>query len=290
MKVLIPTITRSTEVREYHSGCSLRYLLGFAQPEEPESHYHTTHASYFTLGTVIHGAVEDILNYGTPLDTAIEKAQADLMEVIKASDETVYTSARPDATSTVLAVEELLTNWYADTMPDSDDQISYYRALDFPPYAEQVLYHPEIEIESQIDAIFSFKPEAIGNAGKTVVVDWKTGNSKKADSLQLHIYWYLMRKTGWVNPTEPFTGWFHHLTHRSVQMADPYPGDEYVEALIYKAHAYKTMRLWTPDPGWYCKYCPHYETVCPLYNDVEYGELMKGLDIQLVPGRLDRDE
>ena len=285
VKVVLPTVTRSTEVREYHNGCSLRYLLGFAQPDEPVSHYHTSHMSYFTLGDVTHAAIEDMLNYGTSLSDAIDKAQHDLITVIENSDETVYTTARPDAGATVQAVEDLLTDWYEDVMP-GENQMSYYRALEYPPDTEVVMYDSEAEIESTADAIYAFVPDAIGNAGPYAIVDWKSGNGKKADSLQLHIYWYLMRKTKRVPRSAAFVGWFHHLTHRSVQHADPYPGDAYIEALIYKAHAYKSMRLWTPDPGWYCKYCPHYDTVCPLYNDVEYGDLMGGLDIQIVPGKL----
>lgn len=283
-KAQVSDITRSTEIREILGGCELKYLLGRTEWSGTEKHDPKgmpTHqlVSYYEMGSAAHAAIEAI-TYGAPKEETILDAQMHLSKELDRHDDIVFTNARPDKASTVHALEEVIENWWLDAHPDSPERSVFFNAFDWPPKTEVTMLHTEAKISSQADAIFTMKPEALSNATHAIV-DYKTGMSKKADSLQLWIYFWLARMTGEIPEDTEFLGYFHHVTHRQLQVADPYPGDSYIEAAIRKTHAIKESKTYLPTKGWYCKYCP-FQEACPEFGAMTYGELLSMIDIEYV--------
>ena len=268
--------TRSTELRSLTNDCSLRWFLDQTVPETEGPV-----VSYFTMGTVIHEAIEKMIEADLSLDDAIEDAQFSFAQALPSNQEIVWSSKRPDLDSCLDAIELCLNNWHRMTHPSSKDRHPLFLPYDWPPSTELYMEDTEHRIFSTADAIFYV--EAILDNFKlvpsTLIVDWKTGMGKKADPLQLWFYFYIGKKQSIIPQDSEFSGVFAHLTHGTLQYAQPYPGDSYMDALLSRARMIKEGSHFIPEQGWYCNYCPWQETHCPLFTDRELSEILDAYSI-----------
>lgn len=267
--------TRSTELRSIINDCSLRWFLDQTVPEDEHGL-----VSYFELGTQVHAAIEFIIEHGLEwmeLHEVIDMYQVKLMESFKEADFILFSGKRPDKETCLLALDDLIMNWFDLVHPQGRKRHPIFETAIWPPRTEVYMEDTEHHIFSTADAIYDYDDGMLDP--RQLIVDWKTGMGKKADDLQLWFYYYIGRKQGHIDPESPFEGVFVHLTHGDVQWAKPYPGDSYMDALLKRARWIKTEGSFIPEPGWYCKYCPWYETHCPLYTTRELDEVLNNYSV-----------
>ena len=264
--------TRSTELRSLTNDCSLRWFLDQSVPEDEGPL-----VSYFQMGTSIHEWIEWMIKDGDlPLEDAIEEAKHDFDMVLAQSKEVFWSGSRPDRDSVHDAIDHCLRSWWKLAHPESEKQHPFFKACDYPPKTEVYMEDTEHHIFSTADALYDFND---GITETVAIIDWKSGMGRKADPLQLWFYYYIGRKQGHIPEAAPFVGVFAHLTHGTLQWADPYPGDSYMDALLKRARWIKTEGAFIPESGWYCKYCPWQETHCPLFTDRELKEVLSNYSV-----------
>jgi hypothetical protein len=257
--------SRSSDIRS-HKECGLRPALSLLWPEP------LPQAIWFAVGTTIHWGIEracatdeniyHIIDLSIQyFDDIVRNARGGFIETKK---RTVHGASKE--------ISDALLQWYRDVHPASDERMEFYNELEWPPLVE-VKFHGD-GFAGEVDAIFTRK-----DYGTQVIVDWKTGGSKKADESQLHFYHYGLSHASNISDYDnpAFEAFFHHVNHSHLQEAGDYYGDNVIEGLLYFTYAVKTAGAYAAKPGWYCDYCECY-SVCPAYNDTQdaVNELIQG--------------
>lgn len=101
-----------------------------------------------------------------------------------------------------------------------------------------------------------------------LLVDWKTGRSRRSDPRQLQFYRYLLELQGYeFGKTAQPWGAFFHAEHGTWQIVDEYD-PQAVEQLIGSSQVLKQVRP-EASPSWLCDYCTA-RSVCPAFAPDEY--------------------
>jgi hypothetical protein len=117
-----------------------------------------------------------------------------------------------------------------------------------------------VDVSTEADAIFWW-------GDSPAIVDWKLGTSKSGKAMQLYVYWYAARKSGYIPNDATFRAWFHYATYSKpiVHITD-YPGDTFIEAYIEQAEKMRREGPYLPNPEWFnCSQCQAKDK-CPLWG------------------------
>jgi len=284
--------TRSTDLRSL-GQCPMSWLLG--RLYEP-----TRGKGYFHFGTGIHYGVECAIK-GATMDEATMEAIKLTNELIKADEDAGkpidWTKKRPEDGWQVLAAV-LISQWWTDVMrPDGEvmkgmpTQMPFYRDREPIELEYTTDTAPEMGVTTEIDSIWERK---VGVPGYDIV-DWKTGSTAKSDSLQLWLYNYAARHT----PGSPLVGvgpeaigmYFHHIAFSKLQEAEAYPGDDYIDALLYysreQRHIIHEGGFAPCNTDWYCNYCQS-QPICPIMGQGDLHTIAEAAKV--APAELARPE
>ncbi|KKL82599.1 hypothetical protein LCGC14_1983130 [marine sediment metagenome] len=241
---------RSTETRLFNGdGCAIPWAWERVNemrgiPEMPRS--------YYERGTLGHAMIEAKLNGATLLQVernildAYVPPAGDWLETSKCTKEGL-----------IAEVEIVFNRWLAqfDDLEEYEDydQVNTEVRLDCTT--------PNgVDISTEADAIFWW-------GDSPAIVDWKLGTSKSGKAMQLYVYWYAARKSGYIPDGATFRAWFHYATYAKpiVHIID-YPGNEFIEAYIEQAEKMRREGPYLPNPEWFnCSQC-QVKDKCPLWG------------------------
>lgn len=284
--------TRSTDLRNL-GECPMKWLLTRLYPPDRDK-------GYYHFGTGLHFGIECAIR-GATLKEATDEALLEIVRLIteakKAGRPVEWTSKRPEEGWTDLA-EEMMSQWWIDVMPPEGTvlkgmaaQMPFYR--DREPIALEFTADTNMGagVVTEIDSIWKRKTGVPGYD----IVDWKTGSTAKADSLQLWVYNYGARHT----PGGPLYGvkpemvgmWYHHLAFSKLQPADRYPGDDYMRKLLIYSDLQRQLihsEGFAPaKPDWYCNYCQS-KMRCPVVGTGNLTTIME--DAKIAPVEITRPD
>lgn len=232
-------------------------------------------AGFFITGTSAHDGIEGAILNDWDLETTLEVAQDNAsMAIQKAVEEgrgTIWSKKRTEKNYREV-LELVISNWFLDVHPDSEERHPVYNLYQWPPKVEFPIELPDAVnrgLFTRPDAIFTHK------SGKfSAVVDWKSGATAKSGDIQLWTYRYGLQRMG-INVQR---GWFHHLAFRKLQDIETWPTDEYIEMRIREAEVIKEAQLFTPRPDWYCDYC-RAQKLCPLQGGgLSWDDMMDAIE------------
>lgn len=271
----LPVWSRASDIRTLAlgSGCQGQWALSHLYSGELPD------AVWFILGTSLHTAIEEVITDELTLDEMIDVAHTDkMMMLAEANDVIEQTSARRKRHLGTLDddIDRMCKKWWDDVHPSSPTRMKQYNDYDWPPTVEHVIDIGEGEdrLITTVDAIFT-GGERFGE--ETVVVDWKTGATKKSSDSQLHVYAYGLSREGMFDTDRQVTlGWFHHVDHSLTQHVHDYWGDEVVGAQIRATHRIKGGIKQNGElvfvPDWFCGYCTA-RTKCPVMGQGDMAEI-----------------
>ncbi len=253
---------RSTETRLFNGdGCPTEWahqrvneMQGI--PEVPRS--------YFERGTLGHAMIEAHLNGDDAADwaqdilAAYEPPAGDWLETTKCTKDGILTE-----------VQEVYGKWH-----DQFGQLEEYE--DYTKVDCEVVLEctttKGTPVSTEADAIFWW-------GDSPAVVDWKLGTSKSGKAMQLYVYWYVMRKSGYISNDATFRAWFHYPTYsKPIVHIKDYPGDAFIEDYIDTADERRRQGPYLPNPDWFsCSQCQEKES-CPLWG----GDWSETREIEVV--------
>ena len=237
---------RSTETRTFNGdGCPTEWVW-----DRVNERYGITPTprSYFERGTLGHNMIEVDLIGGDPYIAFDEyvKPEGEWLETTKCTKEDL-----------LYEVDATFTKWQGQlaTLEEYED----YLSVDTEVTLECTTPNGTT-VSTQADAIFWF-------ANGPALVDWKLGTSKSGSAMQLFVYWYVMRKSGFITDDAPFRAWFHYATYNQpIVHIVGYPGDEFVETYIDEADRARREGPYLPNPDWFrCSQC-EWKDKCPLWG------------------------
>ena len=242
---------RSTETRLFNGdGCTLAWAWERVDemngvPQVPRS--------YFERGTLGHAMIEAHLNGDDPgaIYLAYEPPAGDWLETTKCTKDGL------DA-----EVKDVYTTW----------EEQFNRLEEYNDY-DTVMTEVVLKCITELGTLVSTEADAIFWYGDSpAIVDWKLGTSKSGKAMQLYVYWYVARKSGYIPDDAPFRAWFHYPTYKKpIVHITEYPGDDFVEAYIDNAERNRTTAPYLPNPDWFnCSQCQHKDK-CPLWGG-DYAE------------------
>ena len=242
---------RSTETRLFNGdGCTLAWAWERVDemngiPQMPRS--------YFERGTLGHGMIEDHLNGEDPEIRYADYVHppGDWLETTKCTKDGIL-----EETATVFH------SW-----------LTQFQALEEYQGYDQVNTEVTLKCVTDLGCVVSTEADAIFWYGDSpAIVDWKLGTSKSGKAMQLYVYWYVARKSGYIPDDAPFRAWFHYPTYsKPIVHIKDYPGDDFVEAYIDNAERNRTSAPFLPNPSWFeCSQC-QYKDRCPLWGG-DYAE------------------
>lgn len=242
---------RSTETRLFNGdGCTLAWAWERVDemnmvPQVPRS--------YFERGTLGHAMIEAKLNGADPgeIYLAYEPPEGDWLETTKCTKEGLDGE-----------VKDVYTTW----------EEQFNRLEEYEDY-DQVNTEVTLKCITELGTLVSTEADAIFWYGDSpAIVDWKLGTSKSGKAMQLYVYWYVARKSGYIPDDAPFRAWFHYPTYsKPIVHIKDYPGDVFVEAYIDNAERNRTESPFLPNPDWFnCSQC-QYKDKCPLWGG-DYAE------------------
>lgn len=280
--ISIPLWSRASDIRTLAlgQGCEGQwYLSHLYRGELPD-------AVWFILGTAIHTAIEETILHDYTLDEAIEIAHTDrrmMMHDAEANGIIQQTSARAKRGLHTIEddINRMVKKWWDDVHPSSPSRLPVYNDYDWPPTVEYVIDVgiDETRLITTVDAIFRGS-QKFGEG--TLVVDWKSGSTKKSHPSQIQTYAYGLKAEGLFDPTAQLViGAFHHIDHSTLQFEYDYWGDEIVESWIRNTNLTKSHKDITFNPDWWCGYCTA-RAKCPVMGD---GDMQ---DIKIRLGKANR--
>ena len=273
----IPLYNRASDVKTLHldGGCEASWLLKHLYPDE------TPGAVWFALGTAIHAAIEQGINNDWELFDLHGYGQAEL-DMLLAETETVIEGTGKRNISTVNNdLHTLIDQWWEKVHPSSPRRIPVYNQYKWPPTTEYEIELAAIDgdelagidgdkaaLYTTVDAIFHGTADAPFGE-EILVVDWKTGASKRAHPSQLQVYMYGLRRDGTMKDLQTLPGVFHHVAHENLQRVNTYVGDEVVQTWLDRTAMRKQalIEYGAPvfNPQFLCNYCVS-KVHCPIYG------------------------
>lgn len=245
---------RSSDVRGLLRGCQLEWAgTLLAHDEQKRDNIN------FALGTAFHTIPEEVLAGGMDIESAIENSIHVLdAEIAGFGDNPI--SGKRSVNPNILArnLDRMGRTWYEDVVL-SGRFAGFDVAVEYDVVIENQLY-------TQLDAWYS----TTDGDGEHAIVDWKSGTSRRSDSLQLWVYEYGLRTNGTISEDETVTGWFYHAWDGHWQQADPYPGNAVIAVMLNETFERKsklTSQLPVAIPDWYCDYCAIQDSLCPAFNN-----------------------
>jgi len=262
-KLPIPLYTRSSD--RSIADCPAQWHIANQGIEENT-------ASWFELGTALHTTIEEVIEENLTLRRARNRAWKNV-----ASRIAEYENIKPMLWSPNRPKEELeeiskrlISNFYHDwqmgVIADKNARIIPW--VVWPPRMETFItlrpdQTPEgvAGIKTQADALFM-----CNRCKGTIVVDWKTGRTRRSDPLQLQTYRYGLEGMGerFCACKDRGWGYFYHLEHRKVQQVDEYAPNE-VEWMIASSQRTKKDEPIVAIPSWKCDWCVG-RSVCPIWK------------------------
>jgi hypothetical protein len=252
MQGLADAAQRSTESRTFNGdGCPTEWLW---QRVDEMNGVARTPRSYFERGTLGHAMIEARLNGSDPWQVFADyqPPAGEWLETSKCTKEGLLDE--------VAAVYEA---W--ETQFNTLEEYQGYDQVNTEVRLECVTPNGT-EVSTEADAIFWW-------GDSPALADWKLGTSRSGKAMQLYMYWYVARKSGYVPDDAPFRAWFHYPTYSRTSIVHivDYPGDEFVEAYIDNAEAGRKGGPYLPNPDWFnCSQC-EYKERCPLWGG-DYAE------------------
>jgi hypothetical protein len=272
----LPLYSRASDVRDL-ADCPGKWALSYLySPELPEM-------GWFILGDAVHFTIEAAIIDKLSEEEALAEYQVRFVKRIMDAEGPIQWSSRRDQAQSKATGEAAISTWFKMTQgPDRDPILNGYEEYPQPEVLLSVSKGkfgevPAYAIRTEADAIY---PPAWGSIRESpLIVDWKTGSKAHAKSLQLHLYYYAGRKAGIIPDYASFHGAFFHLAQGKVQKADPYPGDDVIEAMIQYVEGMKGLMrdgkvLFRPD--WWCNTC-RAKSVCPIEGQGNLEEVQRKL-------------
>lgn len=276
----IPMWTRASDLRTLTlgSGCEGQWLLSHLYDGELPD------AVWFILGTSIHTAIEETILNDLSIEDMVASAHIDKQVMLaEARDNGIIqqTSARAKRGLDTLDtdIERMCDKWWKDVHPSSPDRMDVYANYQWPPVVEHEI---NIEVEpghrliTTVDAIFTGINGQVPFGEETLIVDWKTGSTKKAHPSQLQTYAFGLSKEGMFDTeSQKVVGMFHHTDHSLGQYVYDYWGDTVVSQHVARTYRNKKQLLEsgaTFNPDWWCGYCTA-KAVCPVEGEGSFKEV-----------------
>jgi len=240
---------RSTETRLFNGdGCTLAWVWErvderYGVPQVPRS--------YFERGTLGHAMIEEYLN------TNDDECVADVYQSYVPPEGDWLETTKCTKAGILDEVDDVYCAWLEQfqTLEEYKD----YASVD-TEVVLQCTTDLGTHVSTEADAIFWYEDSP-------AIVDWKLGTSKSGKAMQLYVYWYVARKSGWIPEDAPFRAWFHYPTYSKpiVHITD-YPGDTFIEAYIDAAEDRRREGPYLPNPDWFnCSQC-QVKDKCPLWG------------------------
>lgn len=272
----IPFWTRASDIRTLilSGGCQGSWILQKLYADELPD------AVWFILGTSIHTAIEETITNDLSLEDMKAEAHMDKMMMLAIAGDNIIESASKRAKRGLHTINDdidrMCDKWWKDVHPSSKERLPVYNNYAWPPTVEHIIDvgKDETRLITQIDALFHGN-DKFGEA--QLIVDWKSGATKKAAPSQLHTYAYGLQQEGLFDADgQVVVGLFHHIDHSAVQWVHDYWGDDVVAAHIRSTYANKDRMLSSGDinfaPDWWCGYCVAREK-CPIEGQGNYQEI-----------------
>ena len=245
-EALVLETIRSTDTRIFNGdGCGIEWVW-----DRVNERYgiESTPRSYFERGTLGHAMIQAHLTGWSSAKVLADYVHpdGDWLETTKCTKEGLIDETR-----------EVFDRWMGQY-----DSLEEYEGWD-DVSCEVVLEATTpngTHISTEADAIFT------NEQGEIALADWKLGTSKSGKAMQLYVYWYTMKQSGWCGD-KPFRAWFHYPTYNKpiVHIKD-YPGDKFIEAYIDHAQEQRTKGPYLPNPDWFpCSQC-EWKDKCPLWG------------------------
>lgn len=230
-------------------------------------------ASWFDIGHAMHTVYErGIKRQWKTAETYIKHAQEEVLNWVEDGEmradlrnsEYLVSKHRPiDHASLMDLAEHLAFSFYHNVVADGPYWLSIYS----PGWKleQDLIVQPDTPdwewkagAKTTVDALYI-------DDGQFLIVDWKTGRSRRSDPRQLQFYRYLLELQG----LKPFPIWgaFFHAEHGTWQIVEEYDPQE-VEYLIGDSQVLKQVRP-EATPSWLCDYCPA-RNVCPAFAPHEF--------------------
>lgn len=233
-----------------------------AQGWEPQG------ASWFAIGTGMHTAYERVLKKRPKrMSTAVRWAQKEVhKELDLIGDDALWSKSRPPSQIDSL-VEHLMHYFWNEVIEGAPDWFTFQNM----ELEKNVQISPERDdwqwkggASTTIDYV-ARKP----HTSNTIIVDWKTGRSKKSDPMQLMFYRYLLELEGYkFSKRGGVWGAFFHAEYGEWQIVDEYDIDA-IERMIGETQVLKQVPRPEPSPNWFCDYCV-FKKVCPAWQEDDY--------------------
>lgn len=265
-RLAIPLATRSSEVTaDCHMQTFLQYMF--------EDDYS---AAWFHQGTVLHEIFESALRGDITRDEAHERIEADwalALERHGPAEDWLTSTKRPLEAIPDIMHNQLETWWEAVLGLDKHfmfDGEEMEWDIELPIVTDDVTTRP--------DAILTgtFAPpdgDSTDYRSKTLI-DWKTGSSTSHDPRQLQFYWFALEDQG----IEVDDAVFVSVLEDKIHIQQVYRGSRmWYEMALREARVRKENQLYTPAPGWYCKYCT-VKPECVVFNPRKEEKIKKLLE------------
>lgn len=274
MRFRVPLYTRASD--RGIGDCPAQWHIANQGIEE-----HT--ASWFELGTALHTTIEECMGEGLTLRRARNRAWKNVRERIAEYEDykpMLWSPNRPKEELEEIS-KRLITNWYHDWMSDDTHRIIPW--VYWPPRMEVfIVVPPDLTpegiagIRTQADALFTCR-----RCKGDVIVDWKTGRTRRSDPVQLQTYRYGLELLGFRMCSCEDRGWgfFYHLEHRKLQQVEEYDVAE-VEWMMASSQATKKELPIKAIPSWKCDWCVG-RSVCPIWEQDPADQSVRQVTIEL---------
>lgn len=249
--------------------CSMRWHL------ERGGHDGVAGASWFDIGTAMHTVYElGIKRQWKTYETYAKHARAEVGRLVEIGQMGALAADVPYLTSKHRPIHEAALDELANHLA-----LTFYsEVIVSPPEWLPPLYgggwlleenvripHDTVGWEHEAGASTTIDAMHLDD-GTFILVDWKTGRSRKSDERQLQFYRYLLELQGY-RPAYDVWGAFFHAEFGQWQIVDEYDAQA-VERMIASSQAQKKAR---PEAtvSWLCSYCPA-QSLCPAWAEDEF--------------------
>lgn len=245
---------RSSDVRSLLKGCPLEWAATLlAHDEDKRDNIN------FDLGTAFHTIPEEVLAGGMDIDSAIEHSIHVLDELLARHKSDDPISGKRSLNPKILArnLDRMGRQWW-DDWQHSGFSKHWDVAVELNVVVDDLL-------RTQLDCLLTMPDTDL-----FTIIDWKSGTSKRSDSLQLWVYEWGLRRNGTIPDDGHVESWFYHAWDGHWQKADPYPRGSIIEAMLEETFVRKSTMTSAPPvaiPSWYCDYCAVQYSLCPAFND-----------------------
>lgn len=237
-------------------------------------------ASWFELGTALHYTIEQAILEELTLRRAQNRAWKNVKARIKEYEDIapmLWSPNRPKEELEEIS-KRLITSWWNDWMaPEATTDLG--RPVTWPPQLEVFITIPPdlmptglAGMRTQVDAMFKCR-----QCKGQVLVDWKTGRTRRSDPTQLQIYRYGLELLGErFCKCNPAFGFFYHLEHEKLQPVEEYDADEVIWVITDSQRTKKETPI-QAIPSWKCDWCVG-RSVCPAWQEDDAdAEAARGL-------------